>query len=208
VVRGGTEVGRLSLVADRVTGVELASGEALPADLVVSCGGRFTESLLRPLGLRVPMIAPTPASPAVGLVVRTAPLGSRLRSVFHVGGLTVRPESGGRLVVHSAAHDERAPIDAAPPDALCAELLALLRSHVRGVERARVEQACVCFRSLPADRLPVAGRLLDGLYVIATHSGVTVAPALADLATAEIMDGADAPILAPYRPQRFEHRTA
>jgi glycine/D-amino acid oxidase-like deaminating enzyme len=60
-------------------------------------------------------------------------------------------------------------------------------------------------RSLPADGLPVAGFAdPDGrLYLLATHSGVTLAPLLGALAAREIL-GEPVPELAPYRPGRFD----
>ena len=42
------------------------------------------------------------------------------------------------------------------------------------------------------------------MYVALTHSGVTLAPALSQLAAQEICDGTPAEeVLGPYRPQRF-----
>ena len=59
---------------------------------------------------------------------------------------------------------------------------------------------------MPLDGYPVLGFASEApnLYVALTHSGVTLAPALSQLAAQEICDGtpADA-VLGPYRPQRF-----
>jgi len=49
----------------------------------------------------------------------------------------------------------------------------------------------------------VVGWARDGLYVVATHSGVTLAPALAELVASEVIDGADRAELARFRPGRF-----
>ncbi|HVC82377.1 MAG TPA: hypothetical protein VNL35_17965 [Chloroflexota bacterium] len=43
---------------------------------------------------------------------------------------------------------------------------------------------------------------IAGLYVIVTHSGVTLAPILAELATREVHGSSEA-LLAPFRPDRF-----
>jgi glycine/D-amino acid oxidase-like deaminating enzyme len=204
-LRSAATVRRLLLDAAgrRVEGVVLASGDELAADVVLSAAGRFTGSLLRPAGVEVPMLEPAPGSAAVGVVVVTTPVRSGLRSVLHADGLSVRRDPDGRLVVHSAAHDAHAPFRGAVPESLGGEILARARRHVRHTEHARVEQARVCFRSLPEDGLPAVGRALDGLYVIATHSGVTLAPALAQLAANELIDGEDEAVLAPFRPLRF-----
>ena len=47
------------------------------------------------------------------------------------------------------------------------------------------------------------------LYVALTHSGVTLAPVLSQLAALEICDGVSADaVLGPYRPERFAGMTA
>lgn len=60
-------------------------------------------------------------------------------------------------------------------------------------------------RVLPGDELPVVGRIPghDNVYVCATHSGVTLAPLLAELVTGEILRDADSPLLSTFRPDRF-----
>jgi glycine/D-amino acid oxidase-like deaminating enzyme len=204
-VRGGVEVRELLTGAGRsIAGVELANGERLQADVVVSCVGRFTESLLRGAGVALPMVEPAvPGSPAIGLVVQTTPTRTSLRAVLHADGLSARPDRDGGLAVHSAAVDARVPATGAVPEALAAEVLSALRRHVHHTAAVRVAQARVCFRSLPADGLPVIGPARDGLYVLATHSGVSLAPALAQLAANELIDGGDEAVLAPFRPHRF-----
>jgi glycine/D-amino acid oxidase-like deaminating enzyme len=60
---------------------------------------------------------------------------------------------------------------------------------------------------MPADGITIAGRL-DGsgrIYVVATHSGVTLAPLLGRLAADEVVQDGEADLLAPFRPQRFAH---
>jgi glycine/D-amino acid oxidase-like deaminating enzyme len=146
----------------------------------------------------------------MGLVVSTTAVRSRLRSVLFADGLLVRPDRDGRLLLHSDAHDARVHSRTAdpPPPAVAEELLALLRARLRGMDAAGVEQARTCIRALPADRMPVVGPALDGLYVVATHSGVTLAPVLGELAVMELIDGREAAELARFRPQRFKRRAA
>jgi len=62
---------------------------------------------------------------------------------------------------------------------------------------------------IPADGLTVAGHVDDGgrLYVVATHSGVTLAPLLGRIAAAEIVDETLNEVLGPFRPRfGFEAR--
>jgi glycine/D-amino acid oxidase-like deaminating enzyme len=105
--------------------------------------------------------------------------------------------------LHSDTHDPRVSYGSADEHAVAGEVLALLRTRVRGAHDTTVEEARVCVRALPADRLPVVGAAQDGLYVVATHSGVTLAPALAELVATEVLGGQEAPALARFRPGRF-----
>jgi glycine/D-amino acid oxidase-like deaminating enzyme len=61
-------------------------------------------------------------------------------------------------------------------------------------------------RPMPEDGRTIAGPLpgVPGCYVIATHSGITLAPLLGELIAEEI-DGGEMPsMLAPFRPDRFD----
>ena len=58
---------------------------------------------------------------------------------------------------------------------------------------------------MPRDGRSIAGPVpgTEGLYVLATHSGVTLAPVLGALLAEEIAVGAPPPMLAGFRPDRF-----
>jgi glycine/D-amino acid oxidase-like deaminating enzyme len=164
-------------------------------DVVVSCVGRWTGSVLADAGVSVPMLGGD--QPGVtGFVTRTAPVPARIGSVIVADGLLIRPERGGRLLLHSDAHD-------AHPAPAADTLVEILRNRVRGAETATAEDAWLCHRAIPADRLPVVGWAREGLYVVATHSGVTLAPVLAELVAGELIDGAERAELARFRPERF-----
>jgi glycine/D-amino acid oxidase-like deaminating enzyme len=177
----------------RAAGVRVQTGTRVGAldfeDIVVTCLGRWTGSMLANAGIIVPMLEDDDPEVA-GLVARTRPVRSRLSSVAFADGLMIRPEPDGRLLVNADAGD-------------AATLLDMLRRRMRGAEAATVEEAWVCLRAVPADRLPVVGWAREGLYVVATHSGVTLAPALAELVASEVIDGADRVELARFRPERF-----
>jgi glycine/D-amino acid oxidase-like deaminating enzyme len=63
---------------------------------------------------------------------------------------------------------------------------------------------------MPLDELPVVGAVpdLSNLYVVVTHSGVTLAPILGRYVTREVMSGSRIEALSPFRPERFAARTA
>ncbi len=178
----------------RAAGLRLLSGTDARAyefgDVAVSCLGRWTGSVL---GAAVPMLGPDQPGVA-GLVARTTEARSRIGGVVVADGLLIRPEPGGRLLLTS---------ETVAPTAPAATLLEMLRRRVRGTDAARIDDAWVCVRAIPADRLPVIGWARDGLYVVATHSGVTLAPALAELVGTELLDGTDRSELTRFRPDRF-----
>jgi glycine/D-amino acid oxidase-like deaminating enzyme len=86
-----------------------------------------------------------------------------------------------------------------------AVLLSRARRVVSGLEDADVLDYRVCVRPMPVDGLPIAGWLpgVNGLYVAVTHSGVTLGLRLAELVCTELISGAPAAELAPYRLDRF-----
>jgi glycine/D-amino acid oxidase-like deaminating enzyme len=122
--------------------------------------------------------------------------------VLLADGVLIRPAGGGRLLVSSNAFDLELTGELPGPGA-DDRLVTLLGSRVRGAEQAGVEKTWICERAIPADLLPVVGRALDGLYVVATHSGVTLAPALAQLVASEVLEDSDRGELRPFRPGRF-----
>ncbi len=58
---------------------------------------------------------------------------------------------------------------------------------------------------MPLDGFPVLGfsPKAPSVYLALTHSGVTLAPIMSQLATIEIADGAQVDLLTDYRPSRF-----
>jgi glycine/D-amino acid oxidase-like deaminating enzyme len=207
MVTGAVVTGFDSPDGERVTGVVLGSGETVSADRVITCVGRWTQKLLATADVEIPLTGVEPApSPAVGLLVLTKPVPARLRRVVFANGLMMRPDGAGRLLLHGDEQDThvRAGTEVLPPPEPAHELVALARDRLRGAERAAIESATVGIRALPVDRLPVIGPVRDGLYVIVTHSGMTLAPALGEIVEAEILDERQSDVLDLFRPARFE----
>ncbi|WP_017591879.1 NAD(P)/FAD-dependent oxidoreductase [Nocardiopsis potens] len=199
---------RVAEVAPRSGGVRLLleDGSAVQADVAVTAAGRWTEALTATAGHPVPMADPdAPGSAAVGLLGYTAPAPVRLERVLTTGRLNVRPDGGGRLVLQGLDLDEGADPAAGPGPRAAGALRERLAEVLVGGEFAEVAEVRVGRRALPADGLTVCGFADPGsrLYTIATHSGITLAPVLARWAAEEILDGADRPELAGFRPGRF-----
>lgn len=189
--------------------VRLADGSQDDVDTVVSAAGRWSARTTALAGTPLPMADPdAPGSATVGLLGYTAPTAARLGAVLTTPTLNVRPDGGGRLVVQGLDLDGDAdPAAPPPPDGEHAErLLERLGRLLHGTEGARLESLRVGQRSMPADGLTVAGFLRPGdrgVYVLATHSGITLGPLLGRLAAREITEGARDPLLGGFAPERL-----
>jgi D-hydroxyproline dehydrogenase subunit beta len=171
----------LSGTISRVTGVATAQG-ALAADFVILATGCATPGLLAPLGLALPMLQ------RPGLMLRTQPVAPLIHHILVTPGQELRQTRQGHLIAPAAAShqsDAAETIDVLPGD-LAQATLARLRALLPGTDLQLERVACP-----------------DGLYVAVMHSGVTLAPLIADLVTAEVLAGQAAPMLAPFRPARF-----
>ena len=178
----------------------------LEADAVVVAAGIGTTELVALTGVSVPQ-AKSP-----GVVIRTNPLPRILETVpvVYAPGLDdARPEihlrqcADGRMMIGEGDQESLAEDDS---QAHADELLARARRYLPGLAEARAVPVPVGWRPMPLDGYPVMGFASEApnLYVAITHSGVTLAPALSQLAVQEICDGAPADaVLGPYRPQRF-----
>jgi len=60
---------------------------------------------------------------------------------------------------------------------------------------------------MPKDGFPIVGfaESCPNLYVVVTHSGVTVAPILGELVSLEVLDRVKVQMLEPYRLSRFRN---
>ena len=176
--------------------VRLASGLE-EFDVVAVCAGRWTGDLVGP---SVPMIIPAAGNAAVGYLAETGPLARRPTRVITTSAISLRPAKGNGLLLQALDLDGSADPGQPAADGIRRELARRLTALIPGSEpeiTVRVGQ-----RSLPADGLPVAGFADRGLYLLATHSGITLGPSLGELAAREIL-GETMPDLEPYRPDRF-----
>jgi glycine/D-amino acid oxidase-like deaminating enzyme len=182
--------------------VHTADGTRYDADVVVSCAGRWTTRVAAMAGADVPMIDPELAgSPAVGFLATTAPVPVRLSRVLHTSRLHVRPDGGGRLMLHALDLDQTAD-PAAPAPGVADEFARRLPEVLAGAEDVPVEAVRIGQRSIPGDGRTVAGFTDPRFYVVATHSGITLAPLLGELVAGEVF-GTESAMLADFRPDRF-----
>jgi glycine/D-amino acid oxidase-like deaminating enzyme len=78
-------------------------------------------------------------------------------------------------------------------------------SFLPALEGVKIKEVRQGRRPIPNDGQSILGfsRAVANLYLAATHSGVTLAALIGELAAIEILDGARIDILEPYRLERF-----
>ncbi len=194
-------VASLAVEPGRVSGVSTRGGESIPADVVVTAAGRWSEQVLALAGISLPM------APTLGLLAVTSPAACSLRSLVHSPGVNLRPDGGSRYLLASYDVDNRLTEEdtAETRAAMAEEILQRAKVLVPALRDSRVESIRLGIRSIPADGFPVVGPVpgVEGLYTVATHSGVTMGPLLGRLAAAEIVNGEVDDRLLPFRAERL-----
>ena len=202
VVKSGVRVTGLQTRGGRVVGARDATGDVHHADVVINCTGRWSNETVGDTAPNVPL------APTVGFLVFTPPVGIDLRRPFHAPDLDVRPDGAGRLMIRKDSLDDRfAALESRTPDCEEARIaLASAKELLPGLAGAEVEAVRTTVRPIPADGLTTVGptRGADGYYVVVTHSGVTLAPALGQLVADEVLHGRERPELKSFRPSRFQ----
>ena len=193
-----------------IRAVQTTSGD-IEVDAVALAAGTETTRLAALAGISVPqaespgvVIRTTPLRPLLqkALVVYAPPLGDGRREIH------LRQCADGRLMIGEGDQESLAEDDS---QAHADDLLARAGRYLPGLAGAQAVPVPVGWRPMPLDGYPVMGFAAESpnLYVALTHSGVTLAPALSQLAAMEICDGARADaVLGPYRPERFAGMTA
>jgi D-hydroxyproline dehydrogenase subunit beta len=182
----------------RAAGVLTGLGP-LTASRVILATGTGTPALLQPLGPRLPMLK------RPGLMIATNPVPPVCPLVLATPDQEVRQDAGGRLhAPASAGHQsEHAETLGAFPVVVNATLTRL-RTLFPGQDIHFAHQA-MALRPVPGDGLPVVGQgPLPGLWIAVMHSGATLAPVVAELLAGEMTGGAESPLLADFRPDRFQ----
>ena len=184
----------------QVTGFDRAvhtSQGAIEADTIVLACGVNSPQLAQLAGVTIPL------KDAPGILVHTSPLPHLLNRIVQAPGVHFRQMTNGRIVIGGqiVAGAGTATTDIADSH----EIFREASRYLPALADAAIEQVTLGYRVMPADEYPILGcaEARPNLYVAATHSGVTLAPVIGELAAIEILDGVRQPELAPYRPSRF-----
>lgn len=200
-VRHSTTVVELLADGDTINGVVLADGEKIESDVVVMAAGAGIGGLLATQGVDVS----TEGEP--GVTVTTSPGASKLKTILHLPGISIRPDTSGRLLVRSSALDKQ--IDLETWTVSNSAIRTLFEQAGAGISDVdphalRAERIQIAHRPYPFDGFPVVGFWdgKPGLYVTTMHSGVTLGAVTGRLAAEEITSGKSLKLLADFRPSR------
>jgi glycine/D-amino acid oxidase-like deaminating enzyme len=189
------EVTGFERASDRVRAVQTTAG-VLEADAVVLACGVATPRVAAWAGLTVPL------KDAPGVLAHSAPQPRRLERVMLAPGAHVVQRSDGRVVTGSSFGGS--PVTEQGP-AYGRQLLQEAARFLPALGGVALERVTLGWRVMPKDELPIVGfaSCCPNVYVAAMHSGITLAPLIGQLATAEILDGVSVDLLEPYRLSRF-----
>ena len=200
-----------SVVHVRSTGegaaIELEDGTVHLADRVVSAVGRWTRAFTSGIGYTVPVKEfSEPGDVVVGYLATTNPLPVQLSRLVTSPWLNVRPAGGGRLMLQALDLDGTAdPRNVPGPESdLAQTFLERLQALMGNTEGARIEEIVVGQRVMPDDGRTIVGPVpnVPWLYVVATHSGITLAPYLGETVAAEVL-GVKQDAFEEFRIERF-----
>lgn len=207
-VKAGGELvaGRARLRFDEDS-VAVAVGEReIVASKVVVAGGAETHRLLDNLGWDVPF------DPSPGLLVLTESMDQVLTGTAYVSpangpDIHLRQQYDARVLIGEHSQDY---VATQPTMAHAKELLRQAQRFFPALESAAISDFTVEWRPMPRDGMPIIGPLpgFPAVYVATGHSGVTIAPAVAELIKEEMVDGRTASQLRAFSPKRFADRQA
>lgn len=194
----GEAVRAIDLHADRVLGVRTGH-RRIAADHVVIAAGGASPVIAATAGLALPVADPQ------ALLVFTRPHAKALNGLVMTSMMELRQMPDGRLSAAAALDESDLADDGA---AAAARVFEGVKRLLAPADRLVFAHHVVARRPMPADRLPIVGRVagVDGLHVAVTHSGVTLAAALGRFVAEELMTGERAPLLAPFGLERLGPR--
>ena len=200
----GLRLGKKDRTTHSVEAVNTPNGEIL-CDVLVIASGIATSELAAMASVRVPQ------EDSPGVVIRTDPRPPLLHSVsvLHTPAsgkdeseIHLRQSEDGTVILGEGSQESLHRDDSQEhADALLRRAI----GYLPALAGARAIPVPLGQRPMPTDGLPAIGfaKAVPNLYIAVMHSGVTLAPLVSELAALEIVDGARAEMLAPYRPERF-----
>lgn len=178
----------------------LTNQGSVAANVVVIAAGIATPALAAGVQLLIPL------KTSRGILAYSKPCAPLLERVIMPPGIDMKQQDDGRIVT-GANFADSGDQHASPQRGQ--ELLGLVQQFIAPVKQAvpalELDFVRLGYRVLPIDGHPIVGRSLThpDVHVVATHSGITLAPIIGELLASEILEGAEARLLAEFRPSRF-----
>jgi glycine/D-amino acid oxidase-like deaminating enzyme len=211
ILRENCAIKGLDRAADGSVRAAITAEGVIPCKHLVIAGGTAAASIVELATGR----SGFPVEELAGLLVETpaAPLASGFDMVLwspDETGFHLRRTPGGGLLLGADDIDNQIRANPTEASLLAGRQTLIERAldwmpDLRKIDLHRGATHRIGRRAMPADGHSILGPLKDtpGAFVAATHSGVTLALAIADLLAEEITTGTMPAALAPFRPARF-----
>ena len=178
-------------------------GEVAFDKVVIACGAN-TPAIVTELGF------PLPDGNVLSMVAWSQPQARLPRKVFNTPRVALRPHPGQALAIdHSWYADEIHEDEAGHctvPESVLTRLFAEADALLNPDAPLQVASYKAGWKPVPADGFPVLGEIpgVPGAWVAYTHSGATLGLIIGELLSLEILSGVHHPMLAAFRPARFQ----
>ena len=188
-------------------GASTQSGLRLKADAVLLAAGANVPAILAEHGQAIPDSTP------ISLLVRTKPIEHALRAVLNTPRVAIRPTPTGAFVLDAGWSEKEVVVHQGGrfeiKDSTVRGLLEEASQVLAGNPKLELESYGAGPKPIPGDGQPVFGQLegIPGYYVAFSHSGATLGLIAGELLAAEIASGQPHPLLAEFRPGRFQKAT-
>ena len=149
-----------------------------------------------------------------GIIVTTKPFKQVIKKVVIGPGVHIHQRSNGVVVLGEQdslpiSHDQRLSSrpEQFPNRQLSLEhgqrIVNLATSFIPQFKDLEIDKVDIGWRPLPRDGKPIVGFLNQYEYLATMHSGISLAPIIAELAREELILGVNSKLLSDFRPQRF-----
>ena len=154
-----------------------------------------------------------PSTP--GLIVSSKPFRQTIKKIVVGPGVHVHQRSDGVVILGEqgkppTSHDQRLSRkpEQFPNQHVSLEhgqrIVNLAANFIPKFKDLEIEKVEIGWRPLPLDGKPVVGFLSEHEYLTTMHSGISLAPIIAELVKDELMFGVKSELLNDFRPQRFQ----
>ncbi|MEM7130300.1 MAG: FAD-dependent oxidoreductase [Chloroflexota bacterium] len=179
----------------------------IPCDGVVLAGGPDMSALATMAQIKLPVYH------TFGATILTEPIAPLFQTIaiYHPSVdsqpvVNFRQFRDGTVMVQGGSTDNVEVGDRGKSDEEVAQILADAATHLPALKDVRIKAIQRGRRPIPQDGHPILGfsESVANLYLATTHSGITLAPIIGELAAIEIVDRTAVDLFTPYRPARFQ----